>query len=357
MPRIPQRSSLLDHVVASVREAIEEGKWTDELPGELDLCAQLRVSRMTLRRALDVLERQRWIRRGGHGRRTVILKHPPKAPRPRGNEVRVLSGLPMQQIVGISRDAINELHFVLESEGFTFRFEYRPGLATASGEAAFRRLTKNQHVAGWIPLWAGPDVLQRFASTPGLPAMTIGSVPEGVDLHTVEFDARALGRHAGHQFLRHGYTRIIYVRPDNDFAGDLLCGLGLEEAAATRSGTAVSALSYSALHGDLRAKLESRLALNEGRLAFCVAQPNYVWPVVNTLLLSGRRIPHDAAVISRADDLFLETAAPSIARYRHDGRLLGRRAARLMVQLLRQSATRPQQPKLMPEFVKGDSLG
>ena len=95
----------------------------------------------------------------------------------------------------------------------------------------------------------------------------------------------------------------------------------------------------------------------DGPTAWCVAQPNSVWPVVNVLLLAGRRIPQDAAVISRGDDLFLENAVPSIARYHLDGRLLGRTASRLMLQLLRQPGARPRRQKLTPDFLPGESLG
>ena len=100
MPRIPQRSSLVAQVADSIREAIEAGKWSGELPGEHDLCVQLRVSRMTLRGALDSLESQRSIKRGGHGKRTCILHMAPESPRSRGTEVRMVSGLPLSADCG-----------------------------------------------------------------------------------------------------------------------------------------------------------------------------------------------------------------------------------------------------------------
>jgi DNA-binding LacI/PurR family transcriptional regulator len=356
MPRMPQRSSLVDQVAASIREAVEEGKWLEELPGEHDLCAQLQVSRMTLRGALDILESQRWIQRGGSGKRTRILSIPAEAPRSRGTEVRMVSGLPLSQIVGVTRDAINEVHAALEAAGFTFRFEYRAGLATATGEAAFRRLTSAQTVAGWMPVWASADLLQRFAAASGLPAMTLGTPPVNSRLLTVEYDTAGIGRHAGLQFLRRGHRHLAFVRPDNDFPGDLSVEAGMMAAAATRGGR-VTTLTYSAAANDLRQRMEEVLKRTDVPTAWCVAQPNSVWPVINVLLLAGRRIPQDAAVISRGDDLFLETAVPSIARYHLDGRLLGRTASRLMLQLLRQPGARPRRRKLTPDFLPGESLG
>jgi hypothetical protein len=79
-----------------------------------------------------------------------------------------------------------------------------------------------------------------------------------------------------------------------------------------------------------------------GRTVFPGLYDMHVHPVLQAKGDEGRcRIPQDAAVISRGDDLFLETAVPSIARYHLDGRLLGRTASRLMLQLLRQPHQAP----------------
>jgi DNA-binding LacI/PurR family transcriptional regulator len=186
--------------------------------------------------------------------------------------------------------------------------------------------------------------------------MTLGTPPVNSRLLTVEYDTAGIGRHAGLQFLRRGHRHLAFVRPDNDFPGDLSVEAGMLAAAATRGGR-VTTLTYSAAANDLRQRMEEVLKRPEGPTAWCVAQPNTVWPVINVLLLAGRRIPQNAAVISRGDDLFLETAVPSIARYQLDGRLLGRTASRLMLQLLRQPGARPRRQKLTPDFLPGESLG
>ena len=46
------KPSLVEQVVGALRHSIADGRWADHLPGELQLCDDLHVSRTTLRKAL-----------------------------------------------------------------------------------------------------------------------------------------------------------------------------------------------------------------------------------------------------------------------------------------------------------------
>jgi DNA-binding GntR family transcriptional regulator len=59
--RIPKRASLVAQVAEILRQELREGKWRDALPSESSLCDQLKVSRNTLRSALETLRRERLI--------------------------------------------------------------------------------------------------------------------------------------------------------------------------------------------------------------------------------------------------------------------------------------------------------
>src|SRR5205085_2774779 len=57
MKQLPQRLSLVAQTAGILREQITAGTW-EHLPGERELCARLRVSRPTLRLALEALRKE-----------------------------------------------------------------------------------------------------------------------------------------------------------------------------------------------------------------------------------------------------------------------------------------------------------
>lgn len=54
MNRLPQKVSLVAQTASVILEEIESGRWIGSLPGEHELCAQLHVSRRTVRAALKL---------------------------------------------------------------------------------------------------------------------------------------------------------------------------------------------------------------------------------------------------------------------------------------------------------------
>lgn len=360
---IPRRLPLAEEVNRVLRERLEAGFWTEFLPGEHQLCAELRVSRMTLRAALHQLSAEGWLEKGGHGRRHRVLtpgdrrggRNSPGAARAR--EVRMLSLLPAERIVGVTQTALVHLQAALEAKGYTWQFVHLTLPAGRRGLEELERMTAMPTVAGWV-LFCASEEMQRWFAERRLKCIVLGGCFPGVPLLNVEFDARAIGRHAGNEFLRRGHTRLAIVRPSLLLAGDTECAAGLREAASRPERPAeVLDLVYEPTVEGIRQTMERALSRPHPPTAFLVAQPNFVWPVMGCLHLAGRRIPRDAAVISRGDDLFLKTAIPTVACYHHDGARLGDSAARLSVSLLRPSSHPPASKRLIPEFIGGESLG
>lgn len=61
-----KRISLPEQIAAHLRDGVRRGRWSDQLPGEKQLAAELDVSRHTVRRALLLLENEGVL--GGHSR-------------------------------------------------------------------------------------------------------------------------------------------------------------------------------------------------------------------------------------------------------------------------------------------------
>ena len=72
--RLPQRTSLVAQTAAILKERIQSGEWHKWLPGEHELCAHLRVARMTLRGALAQLEQAGMVRVHQGKRREILAR-------------------------------------------------------------------------------------------------------------------------------------------------------------------------------------------------------------------------------------------------------------------------------------------
>ena len=79
--------------------------------------------------------------------------------------------------------------------------------------------------------------------------------------------------------------------------------------------------------------------------------------VASELIRRGYRLPHDAAVIGRDNDHFLDFFSPGIARYQVDSQLQAQRLARLVLLVARREVPRNPKVRLMPQFLTGESLG
>ena len=78
MSNLPRRVSLVAQTQEILRDMILRGTWERWLPGELELTRRLRVSRITLRAALQELERAKLVKAGQGKRREIIKKARPK---------------------------------------------------------------------------------------------------------------------------------------------------------------------------------------------------------------------------------------------------------------------------------------
>jgi DNA-binding LacI/PurR family transcriptional regulator len=335
-----------------LREAIEAGEWSRWLPGELELARRLRVSRVTVRAALAILERGGLIR-VSQGKRREILDSSRQAG---AVEVRravvLLSPAPLHQLPAPTVVWMDELRAHLDAAGWPLEIHVGPAVYRRRPAHALEELATRLRPAAWI-LYRSTLEMQRWFSEHAPAAVIAGSRHASVPLAAVDVDHAACSRHAAARFLAEGHRRLAAVCPETELAGDLESISAFQKGA----GMEVPCARHPATVRGLCAALERLFARTAAPTGLFVFHARNFLTVLGWLQRRGLQVPKDVSVICRDDEPFLEAVLPSPARYELRVSNFARKIFRLVLAMTQRSGGEPRQYRVMPTFRRGDSLG
>jgi len=354
MYAIPQRVSLVAQTVASLRQGLAEGLWHEHLPGELELCERLQVSRMTLRRALAVLESE-GILQVAQGKRRRIGKTAPSGPRRRERRVVLLTPLRLAEMRPTVLYWVNDLADHLAEAGFHLEVHPSPACYAERPEATLARLERELRPAGWV-LYLSTAAMQRWFSQQSVPALLAGSRHDEVHLPSVDLDYRAIGQHAAETFLAKGHRHLAFLRSVEGLAGDTETEHGFVEA-CHRQGARAEAISVGDTAERIAHSVAQRLVRSPRPTGLLLSQAAHVLTVLGTLIQAGVAVPGDVSLISRDSESFLPFVVPTVARYEIAPTRLARNLSRQVLLMLGPRGFAARAVRLMPKFVRGVTLG
>jgi LacI family transcriptional regulator len=340
-----------------VRERIQSGEWHKWLPGEHDLCAQFHVARMTLRAALQELQRAGFVRSSQGKRREIVARRSGAAPA-RSGRVLLLTPMPLPLLAPFHALLINALRDELDRAGFHLEIHAERGPYGRGWSLNLERLMEQLRPAGCV-LVASTEKMQLWFSRQRRPCVIVGSRHPGVELPSVDKAHRAACRHAVGLFLARGHRHLALLNPASGLAGDLESEEGFREGAlqSKHGDVEASVVRHDGTVADICDKLHALFRRRDRPTGLLVSRSVNVLTVMGLAMRSGLRLPEDLALISRDHEPFLENMVPSVALYVVSPETMAHRISAAVLELAQSGFVSASNYQIMPEFREGETLG
>jgi LacI family transcriptional regulator len=272
--------------------------------------------------------------------------------------VRLLLPFPLQEAPQSLFYWVDQLRALLPAAGCALEIHSGGRYYSRHPEKELARLTRQGPASAWVVAHT-TEPTQRWFAEQQLPCIVAGSCYPGIHLPSVDYDHRAVAQHAASQLLSRQHHRLAMLLQTPELAGDYESEAGFHMAlkiTPTADATVVMARHDGTLTG-IRRQLDRLLRLHPAPTGFFVLRAIPALAVASELTRRGFRLPADIALISRDSDHFLGYFSPELARYAHDPDLFARRLAGMVVQLAKEGAVPNRRVRLMPTFIKGETLG
>lgn len=345
-----------NQVAAELHAHISKGNWREWLPSERELCQQLQVSRSTLRAALQKLQHD-GVLTATHGVGHRIAFRPRHRRRTEVHSVALLAPEPITHLRPNTAHWIEELKGQLHSLGYELRYCHVRGCYQASPERMLQRLLRRETHAAWILLLTNKSMQQWFQDNE-IPCVVAGSQFEGIALPSVDFDFRAICRHAAGVLIGAGHKRLTFLTHKPRTAGDLEGESGFREAVekSGREGISGSVIYQDESREGIFSVIRRLMGQELPPTGFIVSNSNLLLSAITILGRLGLRVPEDVSLICKDDALFLNQVVPDPARYISDTQAM---VKKILTQILHQTKRPTQRAvdvRLFPRFHKGASV-
>jgi DNA-binding LacI/PurR family transcriptional regulator len=354
MTRPPIRTTLHDQLVLILKAAIKEGRWKSSMPSEAELSRELNISRMTLRKVMAQLAAESWIKLGGRGNFHQILKGPRKITVTSARTIRILTPFDITGWGASEHFMMEALSSKIEAEGYRVAVEHLPRGFKSHQPRKLAHLDALPDTAAWLLMYSTEQIQQWFVQR-GRPTLLLGRAGKDQALSSIYPDTAAAARHAAGLLHSRGHRDMVYLIGSVTSIGDRICA-EVFSAEAVRLGARARIIHYAAKAEPIRRMMVDLIASRPRPTAFVVGDSSVAITVLCHLQSAGIAVPGAANVLAMWDEHGLDATYPTIARYRTDGRILGRKAGDMLLHLIRNGSSVVQALPIIPEYIPGGSI-
>lgn len=358
MIEIPHRLTLAVQVAEILRRELRSGAFVQFLPGERDLCNRFQVSRMTLREALENLQREGLIEVSKGSRRRVTSKARERSSDSHARTVAVLGSVDYRALTPFMLFLIAHLQEHLRAAGCELEVHIHPRFVSAHWQKEMEELVRQRRVDCWVLLGVG-RLLDPWFAKRCLRAVSVGSAEGKSLLPTLGVDYRAICRHAVGALTSRGHDRLALVLPrlgpawDAPFVEGFLSGA---PASAPDRDVQTKVTFHNGQVAGIASALRTLFRSASPPTGLLVARPKHVLTVMSWLSKSGIRVPEDVSLISLSFEAYLGNVLPSVAHYEFNWNAFAKRLFRIVTRLLNTGKVTAHETLLIAEFRDGGTL-
>jgi LacI family transcriptional regulator len=355
---VPERSRLVPQLVEILHRGLREGKWAQRLPSESELAGRLQVSRPTLRAALGRLAEEGLIR-ARHGLGWEIVSRPKRSVPARGPKtIGILCFVPLDQAPPFALFLIDKLQHHLGDAGWKVEVHAGSKYFMQNHRRALAALMKTSHASLWVMFGANTGIDEWFQER-RIPVFSVGKPRDCIRCPYLDWDQRAIFRHAAGLLLARGHRHFVCLLPRYMAFGYKEASEGFREGVKafpqTSSVNARIVYHPGTVDGLCRV-VASLFGIAKPPTALLVSSPRYALTAVTHLTHIGRRIPKDVSVIAVGHEPFLDNVSPSIAHYSTNREAFARKLCRMVLQCATAGSQSMRGAMVMGKFQDGESL-
>jgi DNA-binding LacI/PurR family transcriptional regulator len=352
-----QRVSLPERVAASLREDIQNSRWGDLLPGEQQLANELDVSRNTIRRALQALEKEGVLGGRGHGRSRSITATGAAMAMQRPLRIAILRHDTVNSENPQATMVLANVKSSLEAAGYGVIDNHRSQVELKHHVPRIAQQLTTTGADAWL-IQGGTRPLLEWCAAQETPCLALYGRTEGLPLARTGPDTVMAYGTATRELIKLGHRRIVSIVREG-FRKPPLGGCELafmNELKASGIPTSTYNLpEWEETPAGFYRLLEN-LFHKTPPTALLIDETCWFLAALAFLVSRGIRVPEQVSLVSGECESILDACYPQFAHMHWDNRLIVRRVVR-WVDAVRKGKADRKISNIAAEFVPGGSIG